>query len=478
MLATRLMSRLRKVIGPELPPGLVFDHPRFADLVEQADRCLAAGHVETGPVASGRDTGPFSLQQEEMLRVEAALGPSPVHNVVVALRAAVPVDPGRLRASLRSVLNRHPALRLGFREDEQMVSPPLVPAEVELDVVGGDPDEQRVRAAVRRTHLTPFDLRQGVPVRAQLFQRSAGDLVVLHLHHLSVDGVSQGLLVDDLVAAYGGARLGGPGGSEPGYLDYAAWQRAGHVALLDRSRDHWRAVVAALAADHPPGSGARLPGRYTRALADLPGSVTGQLREWVRALGATDFAALTAAVATGVAGVVRRSCVGVGTLLDNRSVPGLERLVGPLATSTLLAADTSGTPRSVVRAVRDQLTGARRWSNAPLGMLVDTPCAELGLDLGDLVDVVVAVDEPYRPAPAPGMSFTPVPDHGAPLVNAALGGPPSVALYLGDDDALRISVETTDGSADGARELLDGVVAAVRAFAVAPDVPVVEVAAG
>src|SRR5215211_7944198 len=97
MLATRFTSRLRKELGTGVSVNLIFDHPVFADFVSRLKEAIAAQSAVNEPVIAGRLTGPVSAQQEELLRMELALGPSPLNNIVVAVRTPAPLDAGLLR---------------------------------------------------------------------------------------------------------------------------------------------------------------------------------------------------------------------------------------------------------------------------------------------------------------------------------------------------------------------------------------------
>jgi hypothetical protein len=462
MLATRLMSRLRRQLGPQLPVGMIFDHPVFADLAGELSVWLASPGPWAGPVASGRASGPVSLQQEELLQVEQLLGPSPVHNIVMALTGPATVPAPALRRALQWVVNQHPALRLAFPAGSgQVVGPPLTASEIDLTVLDDPGDEATIRTALRRAHLRPFHLERGCLLRAQLFRRPTGDLIALHLHHLSVDGVSQAIVLDDLAGAFGALAAGAAPATTPDgptYVDYAAWQRSACAELLARSRPHWAGVAATLAAGRAPGDPGPAGVRYRRHATDIPAATMAALRGWTQPEGVTDFVALAAAAAVAVARLRGQTQAGVGALLDGRQHAAVERLVGPFATSTLLAADiaAAGTPRALVRA---------------LAALLDQPCAELGLEPSDLVDVVVALDQPREPAGSPALPLTAVPDQGEPLLSALIGAPPSVSLFRAGDGSLRVSAEAAGTDPAGASVLADEVAAVAGRFATGADIP-------
>jgi hypothetical protein len=477
MLGARLMSRVRKQLGPAVGTKLIFSYPVFAEFAAQVQACLDSGAAPAAPVRHGRAVGPVSLQQEELLLVETALGPSPVHNVIVAALADTAIQPDTMRRALQSVLTRHPTLRLSFGKDgKQLIGPPLALPEVDLQVIAGTSDDA-IRPAIRRAHTCAFDLARGNLLRAQLFHRPAGDLLVLHLHHLSVDGHSHSVLLDDLSAAYGALSTGTtpPGPLDgPDYLDYATWQRATCDDLISGSAAHWRQVAEDLADDRAP-AGALTLSRYVRDTAQiLPGQLHA-LRAWARTEGATDFVTLCAAIAAAYARASGRTRVGAGTLFANRTLADFEHTVGPFATSTLLAIDTRAapTPRTLTRAVRAQLTQARQWSDIPFALLLDQPCAELGLEPADLIDLVITMDDPYHAPPGAPLSLTLQLDHGQPLVTTALGAQTTVSAYLTPDDTLRISTETPDSASITSHDLTIAIKSIFDAFATTPDTPVI-----
>ncbi|GGX75527.1 condensation domain-containing protein [Streptomyces hiroshimensis] len=495
MLGTRLMSRMRKALDAELPAALIFEHPVFADFVSRTTAVLGEGSAGERLRPSGRATGPVSPQQERLLRIEDALGPSPVHSIVVPVALDSPVDAAALRLALHAVLNRHGALRLAFPvpdgggAHQQAIVPPWAPSDIELVVrdlpTGTDrqAEEAAVLKAVRLAHLRPFDLMRGNLLRAQLFRRRhAADLLVLHLHHLAVDGVSQTVLLDDLAEAYtqlvteGDARLAE--GDALTHIDYALHRRRGPGDPAAGSRRHWARVARDLAADL---AAAAEPGplgmRYVRRGAELDTSVLHGLRAWAGPEGATDFVVATAAIATALAVSRGRRHIGIGTLLDNRAHAAHERTVGPFANSTLLAVPVPGgaTPRDIVRATQAQLAEARRWADSPLDDLLGPPCATLGLRPDDLVDAVVAFDRPYRTPAGSALKMSPLYDHGDLLVPSALGPRLSVTLFAHDTGMLRVTVEQAAEPGDDRRPdaVLGAVVDTLRRFAEAPDASVV-----
>ncbi|MER5703212.1 condensation domain-containing protein [Micromonospora sp. NPDC002296] len=502
MLATRLMARTRRSLGVELPANLIFQFPVFAEFAAQA--ALAARHGKDAqpvdvPQATERERGPLSLQQQQLMLVEVGLGPSPANKVAVVLEVEAGdggrVDADLLRRALHLLVDRHPALRTGFRPEGaghvQLVLPAVaddVLDETDLRELPPSADAlRRVRRRVRQAHLRPFDLAAGGLLHAQLFRRSGGaDLLALHLHHLACDGRSQQVLVDDLAAAYdtlteaevGAEDVAVAAGPADGvsYLDYALWQEGRWPAMLRQSRPHWRAVVRELTDD--PARVARGPAAtvaVARSATVVAPEVLGAVRQWAAGQNTTSVVVLTAAVAAAVSRLTGLSSVGVGTLLENRPLAEVERTVGPFANSTLLAVPVAAeaTPRQLVQLVGERLAAARQWSDLPLETLIAGPAADAAVDPAELIDVVLSV-ELAGGRPADGrLRLRPVADDGPPLLPVAIAAQRTVHAHLGDADRLRLVVEHADDpdEAARARALLDSVVGLLTAVVSAPDVP-------
>ncbi|MCX4521959.1 condensation domain-containing protein [Streptomyces anulatus] len=492
MLATRAMTRLRKELGGvELSASIIFEHPVFHEFVAGVDTALGRTARDASP-GIGRTSGPVSLQQEELLRLDAALGPSPANNVVVLLEIHDRLDIAVLRRALHRLLNRHPALRTAFRPldsgFEQTVAPPWPESGVEL-VAHDVPGEhgaatRRIRALLREKHLRPFDLTAGNLLRAQLFRRPDGpDLLACHLHHAAFDGTSGRVLAGELAEACGGRRDAAPPpggtepdapGAEPTYVDYAVRQRETLDGLLAQGRRHWLRTVGDLAADmlEMPRADDR-PSRHVRAAARVEGEVLRQIREWARADGATDFVVLAGAVAAALGRLTHRSCLGIGTLLDNRDHSGLERAVGAFANSTLLAVPVPShtTPGKIATEVRERLTEARRWADAPLGVLLEEPCGALCVRPTELVDAVFWFDGP--PAAKEERATVRLADLrevDARLVDLPFGPGLGISVSVGRADEVHVSVEyAAPEHGPTAQDVVDRIVTMLRFFSTAPD---------
>uniref|UniRef100_UPI00062532BD non-ribosomal peptide synthetase n=1 Tax=Streptomyces odonnellii TaxID=1417980 RepID=UPI00062532BD len=253
--------------GLDIGPRDIFEHRTPAALAAAAPLTAAPGPDRTA-------TSSFVLTAEETARVER-LAPGEVEDVwpLAPLQEglffhstydenaldvytvhesfdfASRIDTGRLRAAVRTLLARNPALRAGFTSEglrrpvQFIVRDPAIPLE-ETDLTGLSAAEQdeRLGALMDEERLRRFDLTRPLLFRILLIRlgEERGDRLVVGRHLILWDGWSAWLFLDELFALYesGGEPAGLP--SPGSYRDYLAWlerqdtdeaTRAWHSAL-------------------------------------------------------------------------------------------------------------------------------------------------------------------------------------------------------------------------------------------------------
>ncbi|MFG0382325.1 amino acid adenylation domain-containing protein [Pseudomonas sp. zbq_18] len=178
--------------------------------------------VELDALAGVEDIHPLSpLQQGLLFHSQLEGAGSYVSQLLLPLTG---LDPQRLQNAWRQVLARHGVLRSRFLLGERPLQ--LVQAEVELDWQDLDwrgvaDFEAQLQAFCSAERERGFALDQAPLLRLALIQRGAGDFVLVWtLHHLLLDGWSNGLLFAEVLALYHGDRLPAPGGQ---FRDYIHW---------------------------------------------------------------------------------------------------------------------------------------------------------------------------------------------------------------------------------------------------------------
>ncbi|HEV2149199.1 MAG TPA: non-ribosomal peptide synthase/polyketide synthase [Longimicrobiaceae bacterium] len=384
ILALQVVARARRE-GVELTPRQLFENPTIAALARVARATVApAGRRDGEPAASG--VVPLAPVQRWFFAQEM---PERHHwNMPVLLEARGRVDAELLERALAAVVERHDALRARFREDGgawvqeiAAAGDAVVPAVVDLSHLRpGEEDAALERAGARVQ--SALDLTAGPLMRAVIFRLGAprADRLLLAVHHLSVDGVSWRVLMEDLGAAYSGAEAALPPESTP----FRAWvlrldahaRSGGFDAELPYWTDGARHAAVSLPLDYADGRAANTAGTTrTLTVALSPMESAALLRDvppvYRTQVNDALLTALARAMSGWTGGPVLVELEGHGRE-DLFEAVDLSRTVGWFTTlfPVLLDPGNAPSPGAALRTVKEQLRavpgrgigyGALRW---------------------------------------------------------------------------------------------------------------------
>ncbi|MER7771803.1 amino acid adenylation domain-containing protein [Kitasatospora sp. NPDC096140] len=227
----QLVSQARRR-GLEFTPRDVFDHRSPANLAR-------AARERAHPVAEeDTEAGPGPLEPTPVMeRLRELGGPIGRFNQSMFVRLPVGIDERTLSAALRSVADRHEALRLRLHRKDGDTS-----WDLEITEPGADLGHRLARHDVSRltgAELSGTARRQAelawdrlAPEDGTMWQAvwldagpAAPGYLLLAVHHLAVDGVSWRILLGDLAEAADALRRGAPASPAPVGTSLRRWSR-------------------------------------------------------------------------------------------------------------------------------------------------------------------------------------------------------------------------------------------------------------
>ena len=357
-------------------------------------------------------TGALALSpgQRQMWFLNRLAPDSPEYVLPLVWRLRGALDVPALRASWGVLVARHEILRTRYpldgREPVQVIEDPGTAGFTVTDLESFHPDERDARAVLlaERFSRLPFDLEREVPARMRVLRISRDEhILVAAFHHIACDAATYELLVDELSATY---RAGGvePFASPPvQYADFAAWQ-AKRLASPKAADDlaYWRAQLAGLPRLELPADRRRPEVRDADGASvarDLPAEVADRLRALAREHDATLFMVLLTAFQVFLARYTGKTDIGIGTVVSDRSAPGLDRMAGYAVTTLVLRARWSGEPAFAELLADNRATVLTAFDHreVPFARLVDELDLRRDLSATPLYDVLFTMAGPRRP---------------------------------------------------------------------------------
>jgi len=454
LLGIRLVNRIHAVLGVEIGIKDLFLAPTVTGLDRRVGEAAGGGNRPALIPIERPERIPLSYAQRRLWFVNQLEGPSADYNLPLAVRLDRPADPDILADALADVAARHEALRTVFRAEDG------VPYQVVLDearpqVVALRCAEGEVTGAIHEAAQYTFDLATEIPLRAWLIDAagggqqesfgtgpgtdagtdtvaetdtdsSAGQYLVLVVHHIAADGWSLPTLTADLAAAYEARAQGRAPHWEPlpvQYADYALWQRdrlderPGTSGPLAAHLEFWRAAlegapqVLDLPADRPRSAAASHAGAVVPF--ELDAATHRRLAGLAAQHGATLLMVLQAALALTLSRLGSGPDVPIGTAVAGRGDEALDDVVGFFVNTLVLRTDTSGDPTfgELLERVRQTDLAAYAHEEIPFDLLVEHLNPHRSTAHHPLVQVMLTLEREQAAADSPpaALAGTPVP---------------------------------------------------------------------
>ena len=413
LLAIRVMSRVRSMLGAELTVRALFEAPTVAAL---ADKVAGAGRGRLALTARARpDVLALSFAQRRLWFLDqlANSDAASAYHISQAVRISGSLDRQALKVAVGDVVARHESLRTVFpeidgRPRQQVLDSGAVTAALEAVEVGATGLTDALSSLTGRR----FDLSREPPIRTRLLTIGP-DLHVLLIvvHHIAADGWSLGVLARDLAQAYAARCRGDAPGWAPlavSYADYTLWQHellgqeADADSMISEQLAYWTAALSGLPEQLELPTDRPRPAVASHRGETLAFRIESDLHRGLLELAAANHVSLFMVLQAGLAALLTRLGAGtdipIGCPIAGRTDDALDDLVGFFVNTLVLRTDTSGDPTFVglLQRVRETDLAAYAHQDIPFERLVEVLNPARSLSRQPLFQVMLVLQNASR----------------------------------------------------------------------------------
>ncbi|NTX61539.1 non-ribosomal peptide synthase/polyketide synthase [Myxococcus sp. CA051A] len=408
LLVMQVASRLRELLGRDVPVRVLFEAPTVSALASRLDELLKDG-LRTGRPELVRtertEALPQSFAQQRLWFLDRLEPGGSLYNIALAMKLEGVLDVKALERAFNELVRRHETLRTTFHQHAQgAVQRIHAAASLPLSVVdlSGLPVETREQEALRlgaEEGRRPFDLSAGPLLRVALLKLSEQEhVLVLVLHHIVSDGWSTWVLTKELETLYG-AYVKGEAATLPElpvqYVDYAVWQREWLTGeVLEEQLSWWRTKLAGVPEALEVPTDRPRPAVQGYQGASVAVKLSSELSEKLKQLslreGVTLYMTLLAGFQVLLARYSGQWDVVVGSPVSGRTTKAVEGLIGFFVNTLVVRTESSGemTFREMLGRVKESVLGAFGHQEVPFEKLVEALSLKRDMSRAPLVQVV------------------------------------------------------------------------------------------
>ncbi len=376
--AVALQLTISRDLGQEVELSSIFEHPTPRSLAAflQSDVNKAVAAI---PRAEPAEVYPATLSQQQLFLLHRMQGIGTAYNIPLCLCLHGRLDRARLSEALQTLVQRHEALRTAFEfQNGRCVQRIVDNTFLKLDFEhSSSPDIQKFAQGFVR----PFDLENPPLMRTKLISHDSGThWLLLDFHHIVCDGVSVGILLQELMDLYAGNKL------DPlpiQHKDFAAWEAGRLEESRRRHEQFWFDLFASppeseLPTDKPRSNQTSFAGDLYHHLLD--GDLAQSLRALARQYGATLHQVFLAGLAVLTGRWADQEDICLGTSMSGRERRETTHLVGMFVRTlpTRLEPTQDKSFAHLLAEARQQMQNIQEHAEYPISSLYE----KLGLNRG------------------------------------------------------------------------------------------------
>ncbi|AOM78758.1 hybrid non-ribosomal peptide synthetase/type I polyketide synthase [Pedobacter steynii] len=325
--ALGLLNSIRRKFEKEISLAEFFNAPSIRAIASLIS--LLAVNSTGINKATEKETYALSSAQQRLYFLYELDKSSLAYNMPQVVRISGGLDLIRFGNTFKELISRHESLRTSFilKDGEacQLVG----------DGAGFSIEEYRISTLelkeVIRQFIRPFDLDKGPLIRIGIVSIAEEEhLLLVDMHHIITDGISQGILIRDFMQLYEGEELPS---LKLQYKDYSEWQQGeGEQLRIREQKEFWLAEykvlpdILELPADYArPKKRSYQGGTYK---FELDEKTTAALRYLGEQEKSTLFMVLLSVYNIFLGRLGNREDIVVGTPLAGRQHPEIEGIIG------------------------------------------------------------------------------------------------------------------------------------------------------
>ncbi|POO79777.1 non-ribosomal peptide synthetase [Bacillus sp. MBGLi97] len=401
--AMTLLTKIHKETGVEIPLQYLFEHPTIAALAQEADHRESRAFSVIEP-AEKQEHYPLSLAQQRTYIVSQFEDAGVGYNMPAAAILEGPLDIQKLERAFQGLIRRHESLRTSFVLENSTPRQNIhdsVEFNIEMIERGGRSDEAIMASFVRR-----FDLAKAPLFRIGLLKLEENrHMLLFDMHHLISDGVSIGIILEELARIYKGEQLPE---LRLQYKDYAVWQSRQAAEGYKKDRAYWKEVFAGelpvlqLLSDYPRPPVQSFEG--DRVSIKLDAGIKDRLNRLAEQNGATLYMVMLSAYYTLLSKYTGQDDIIVGTPSAGRNHSDTEGIVGMFVNTLAIRSEVKQdeTFTQLISRVRKRVLDAFSHQDYPFEWLVEELNIPRDVSRHPLFDTMFSLQNATEGIPAVG----------------------------------------------------------------------------
>ncbi|NJL19789.1 MAG: hypothetical protein HC895_01550 [Leptolyngbyaceae cyanobacterium SM1_3_5] len=362
LMAVELRNQLVTDWSADVPLQVILEGSSIASLTDRIQEQFAASaeiKFTELPISKSEPTThryPLSQGQWGLWFLHKLAPASAAYNVAFTTRIRSQLNLAALKQSLQTLIDRHPTLRTIYGQAEGELFQEILPTQSlnfeQIDAAIWN-EETLIQQAIV-VYQRPFNLESSV-LRVSLLTRSPQDhVLILNIHHIAIDGVSFGVLLNELKLLYE-AKITGQSVSLPAiyhqYIDFAQWQREMiSGAEGEQLWSYWKQQLEGVSSLILPTDRPRLPIQNQSGSSysfELSEALTAQLRVLAKNQKTTLYTVLLAAFQVLLHRYTGQEDIVIGTPASGRSQTAFAQTVGFFVNMIALRTNLAGNPTFV-----------------------------------------------------------------------------------------------------------------------------------